>query len=102
VQVVPDIPVWNPYPYFGLDDAWPRGYPWNYIRSKPHPYNYQAGQRTCQPVIQQYLANLDPDVDAIYRLTKKLPVDFMSQELTAVALPRNVFSPYNAQVSSSR
>ena len=44
----------------------------------------------------QGLANLDPDVDAIYRLTQPLDVHFKS-DIPAVALPRDVVCPWNSQ-----
>ena len=44
----------------------------------------------------QGLANLDPDVDAIYRLTQSLDVHFKAEQ-PAVALPRSVVCPWNSQ-----
>ena len=42
------------------------------------------------------LADHDPDVDALYRLTRELPVAFKSQQLL-VAIPGEKFASYNAQ-----
>ena len=53
------------------------------------------------PLIQQGIVNGDPDMDAIFRLTRKrvgtdLDVHFDSTAPTAV-LPEGVFSPFNSQ-----
>lgn len=46
--------------------------------------------------IPQGLANLDPDVDAIYRLTQPLNVQFKTN-LPAVVLPEGTMCPWNSQ-----
>ena len=54
------------------------------------------------PLIQQGLVNGDPDVDAIFRLTRKYPL--VPLEVTfdpsapPVFLPEGIFSPFNSQV----
>lgn len=48
--------------------------------------------------IVQSLANEDPDVDAIYRLTQPLPFDFTSKGFN-VAVPKGAYAPYNAQAT---
>ena len=62
----------NPYAYFGRPTVWPRGfrlsdigYDWSnkfYIST--------SEQITSKPLVYQGLANGDPDVDAIFRLTR--------------------------------
>ena len=44
----------------------------------------------------QSLANHDPDVDAIYRMTRPLPISFHREE-TILVPPRAVYTPWNAQ-----
>lgn len=44
----------------------------------------------------QGLANVDPDVDAIYRLTLPLGITF-DGDAWAVALPSGAFCPFNSQ-----
>ena len=44
----------------------------------------------------QGMADLDPDVDAIYRLTQKLGVNFET-DVASVALPEGVMCPWNSQ-----
>ena len=43
------------------------------------------------------MADLDPGVDAIYRLTQKLGVNFQKDNIASVALPEGVFCPLNSQ-----
>jgi STELLO glycosyltransferases len=79
--------------------GWPRGLPLQDIK-------FNASQVTLKPRkipsasvgIVQSLANHDPDVDAIYRLTQPLPFDFPSKGLN-VAVPKGSFAPYNAQAT---
>ncbi len=44
----------------------------------------------------QGLADVDPDVDAIYRLTQQLGVSFAA-DTASVALPEGVMCPWNSQ-----
>jgi len=61
-----------------------------------------ATQLERPPAVQQYLADEDPDVDAVFRLTRQLPCFFngLSPELPdTLATPQQVFIPYNAQAT---
>jgi hypothetical protein len=51
--------------------------------------------------VLQSLAGHDPDVDAIYRLTQPLPLNFDAQggEKLVVLLPKRTLAPYNAQAT---
>jgi len=63
------LPVVNPYAYFGHPSVWPRGYPLEALdRTTQRTFYYSEAF----PWIQQRLANGDPDVDCIFRLTRKL------------------------------
>ena len=44
----------------------------------------------------QGMADLDPDVDAIYRLTQNLGVNFEA-DIASVVLPEGVMCPWNSQ-----
>ena len=61
----------NPYAHFGQPLIWPRGYPLSQIGVN-HKNSYRCGKRKTS-TIQQGVVNGDPDVDAIYRLTKAIP-----------------------------
>jgi len=54
------------------------------------------------PAVQQYLADEDPDVDAVFRLTRDLPCFFEGlppETPEMLAVPPNIFVPYNAQAT---
>jgi len=91
--------VFNPYPMFvELEDvAWPRGFPLTQIQNIS---TWQVSTyTTINPNIGviQSLANHDPDMDAIWRLTRKLPLNFDGGK--RVVLPPGTYSSYNAQAT---
>lgn len=59
---------------------------------RPSPQFF--ARETVRPLIQQFLANVDPDVDAIYRLTQPLGITFDAAAFN-VLLPRGSFCPFN-------
>ena len=78
---------------------WPRGYPLDYIGYPPSHKFVKC--KDAEPSIQQGVVNGDPDVDAIFRLTRKdkdvpLNVEFDS-EAPAVLLPAKTLAPFNSQ-----
>jgi len=88
----------NPYSYFGRPDVWPRGYPLQAVN-----VSEMQAVRTIKgiaaPYIQQGLADLDPDVDAIFRLTRPdaLPnVEFDADQDPVVIAP-GTLCPFNSQ-----
>lgn len=104
--------VLNPYPCFWSEEsdsqeyafAWPRGFPLESIKD-PLAVScamHNATQSEFESVaVIQSLADHDPDVDAIYRLTRPLPVSFRPprDNKDAAILPRGAFTPYNAQAT---
>jgi len=104
--------VYNPYPYYDPRSAgnysefvWPRGFPLEFVKDRRtfdadnlerHSRKKQSG--TSRISIIQSLANHDPDVDAIYRMTRRLPVEFERQGVV-MAVPPGVFAPMNAQAA---
>jgi hypothetical protein len=84
----------NVYQYFSETSIWPRGLPLDMVRKRVPPIEDLAVQRTDCP-IQQGLADLNPDVDAIYRLLFPLPVSFSSDR--KIALGRDSWCPFNSQ-----
>ncbi|KAL3858129.1 hypothetical protein ACJMK2_012740 [Sinanodonta woodiana] len=96
-------PMINPYPYFGVNEtySWPRGFPLEEIRNPAvTPDLCQSNASLAIGVIQS-LANKQPDVDAIYRLTRDNPFDFKATLETHLPLiiPKGVFTPFNAQAT---
>src|SRR3989338_2120725 len=84
--------VLNIYALFTKKKVWPRGFPLNFINKK---ITYQATKRKIFPYIQQSLADLDPDVDAIYRLTIGKKIRFEKNK--SFTLAKNTFCPFNSQ-----
>jgi len=90
----------NPYAHFGHPSIWPRGFPLediaNYDSSNP-PLS-KAGVEKVKISVQQALADGDPDVDAVFRLTrsKELKKIFFDK-VEPVALPIGTMCPYNTQ-----
>jgi hypothetical protein len=100
MQAVVDIPVWNPYPFFGLEGSWPRGFHWSYFdMDSENSETFKTKAQECKPIVQQYL-NFNPDFDALYQIANH---DFANNspkgEFKRIVMPLNVFSPYNAKVS---
>lgn len=96
----------NPYSYFGQPSVWPRGYPLEKISLDPNCSNsqnnlfYNLYEEKIIPIIQQGLVNGDPDVDAIYRLTRKnekpLNIEFDSRA-PPIILSKKTYAPINSQ-----
>ncbi len=74
-------------------EIWPRGLPLDAVLDPPP---LKVGQAEVESVIVQGLADEDPDVDAIFRLTRNLPVHFDPQA-GAVALEAQSWCPFNSQ-----
>ena len=99
--------VFNPYPYFQPTNdtfIWPRGFPLQFIRDE-HTYKVNSGSLELKVAddvefdsiaVIQSLADHDPDVDAIYRMTRPLPISFQRQK-SILLPPRAVYTPWNAQ-----
>ncbi|XP_059151066.1 uncharacterized protein LOC131937552 [Physella acuta] len=92
--------VFNPYLHFGQSTLWPRGFPLSYIGKKQQRL-YKVSSNWNTPTIQQGLVNGDPDMDAIFRLSRKsesTPLNVTFDPLAPPAiLPEGVFSPFNSQ-----
>lgn len=100
------IHCFNPYPYFHPSDktfVWPRGFPLQFIQDV-RTYNFSsvtieafpAHVQSTSIAVLQSLADHDPDVDAIYRLTKPLPI-FFHRKKTVLLPERGLYVPWNAQ-----
>lgn len=89
----------NPYSHFGQSTMWPRGYPLEYLgQHQPRAYSFAPRK---VPVIQQGVVDGDPDIDALFRLTRK-PIDkFVNVTFDggapSIILPHGSYSPFNSQ-----
>ena len=81
----------NIYSQFTKKNVWPRGIPLNHIQN---PIK-RTKKTKVEPLIQQSLADLDPDVDAIYRLTNGQVIHFDKNK--SFALAPNTYCPFNSQ-----
>ena len=95
--------IFNPYHYFSVNESytWPRGQPLEHIRNPatvPKVCLFTFERRIG---IIQSLANIEPDVDAVYRFTRNTPFYFGAtpSSHTPVIVPPNAFSPFNAQAT---
>ena len=100
--------VHNPYPAFAEKaaaaapdyalPAWPRGFPLDRIHDRA-TMNATVCPSTCATIsILQSLADNDPDVDAIYRMTRALPLNFKAAP-RVLSLPPGTMAPFNAQAT---
>jgi hypothetical protein len=85
----------NVYSLFSETGVWPRGFPLENILSE---VSYKIKPWKGSPLIVQGLADENPDVDAVYRLTQKLPLNFNKRR--PVALAPGVWCPFNSQNTS--
>jgi len=106
----------NPFPKMGasLDNTWPRGLPLSLIndessRGQPGPLMVKDLSLDTNVAVIQSVCDHDPDVDAIYRLTRPLPFTFdaiktFNPEKTrerpkTLQVPTHLYAPYNAQAT---
>ena len=82
----------NIYSYFSNENIWPRGLPLDYIHEKGQIIHNDHKEK-CH--IQQFLADKDPDVDAIYRLIFKKDLSFKNS--SPIILSNQTWTPFNSQ-----
>jgi hypothetical protein len=82
----------NVYKYFTDRNVWPRGFSLEHIQDVVPLVDEQ---QILDCPIQQGLATINPDVDALFRLTQPLPVEF--KQYGNLALGRNSVCPFNSQ-----
>ena len=87
----------NHHAHFGQPSTWPRGYP---LEAIGDAHVATVHETPLAAAVQQGLADGDPDMDAVFRLTRKPAdkrIDFSFEAAPPVALPFGSFGPYNAQ-----
>lgn len=95
----------NPYPAMGAPDtpaglgpaAWPRGLPLSLVR-RNCKFTLQPGNTKNVTVVQS-LAQHEPDVDGIFRLTRTVPFYFKDALKKTLVIPNGTLTPYNAQAT---
>lgn len=81
-------------------DSWARGFPLSLIRNN-HTRGFEAFRQDIsleKMAVIQFCANTNPDIDAIHRLTKPLPMYF-DPHAAPVIVPPHALAPYNAQAT---
>jgi len=84
----------NIYQWFTSQKIWPRGLPLQLVNTK-FDLESLVETKNCKVGIWQGLADEDPDVDAVYRLTSDEPCYF--NESAPVVLGKGTVSPFNTQ-----
>lgn len=90
----------NIYHRFSEQEIWPRGLPLRHIRDSREKLKWQSNKKQQSIGIWQGLADDDPDVDAIYRLTSNQPCTFEKSE--PVVLAEGTVCPFNSQNTAIR
>jgi hypothetical protein len=86
----------NAYKYFSDRNIWPRGFALEDLGAElPSLDNATVESWNCP--IQQGLADVAPDVDAIYRLINPNETDFTFEKKAEVVLGKNTWCPFNSQ-----
>lgn len=89
----------NMYQMFTGQKIWPRGLPLDLIQ-RQFRLEDRAAPAACRVGVWQGLADEDPDVDAIYRLTCNAPCYF--RERAPVVLGAGTLCPFNSQNTAIR
>lgn len=89
----------NIYQLYTKQKIWARGLPLSHI-SKDFELRKQLSNKSCKVGIWQGLADEDPDVDAIYRLTYNSSCYF--KDRGPVVLGKGTLSPFNSQNTAIR
>lgn len=84
----------NVYAHFTNANIWPRGFALEHLQDAVRPLD-SFPDSTLDAPIQQGLADENPDVDAIYRLTLPLPLSF--DRSANVAIGTHTWCPFNSQ-----
>lgn len=90
----------NAYRYFVDANIWPRGFPLREI-TKSYKFNELSKSKTLLDLsknIVQFMADGEPDVDAIYRLIDNKKIYF-PKDINVLALKRTQFCPFNSQAT---
>jgi hypothetical protein len=87
----------NVYKFFGNEIVWPRGFPLDRIsESKSIECSYLNLSADSAPIFQ-VIADQDPDVDAIFRLTNSIP-QYFNNDLP-IFIGEGSITPFNSQAT---
>ena len=86
----------NIYAEFGEPTCWPRGFPLHHILNSKEDL-IRRDSKELPWGVMQYLADEDPDVDAIYRMTHTEPIFFARDR--QFRLESGTYCPFNSQAT---
>jgi hypothetical protein len=84
----------NVYTHFTNSRIWPRGFPLELVNESLRRKSDLGERSEYNCVIQQFLANENPDVDAVFRLTNEVMEHFEGED---VVLGPGTWCPFNSQ-----
>ena len=90
----------NPYAHFTHRFIWPRGYPLTLIGADHSDIKSKETYDIPAPFILQALADGDPDVDAIYRLTSPDTSEVTFINRAPLGLQEGAWCPFNSQATT--
>jgi hypothetical protein len=85
----------NVYSLYSDKSIWPRGLPLENILQRTEVSINKIPKQYLSP-IQQGLADGNPDVDAVFRMTQALPLNFNKRE-QSIRLNPGLWTPFNSQ-----
>jgi len=85
----------NAYSYFSKENIWPRGFPLEDLQNSIGKTKDLQQKKISGIAIIQGLADENPDVDAVYRMTMKLPASFEKND--PLVLGNGSWCPFNSQ-----
>lgn len=92
----------NPYSCFTAMNIWPRGLPLQFLevaRVGADAIGRTQRLRTTQAIVQ-HLADGDPDVDAVFRLTRGQDLPIVFESRSSIVVPRHAWAPFNSQATT--
>jgi len=90
----------NAYSYFTDRFVWPRGFPLGQLHEGPVDSGATDPTVVESPLVFQSLADGDPDVDAIYRMTAPDTSEILFQERGDLVLSGKTWCPFNSQATT--
>jgi len=85
----------NVYKHFSTENIWPRGFLLDHIGKESSLPMHDGVKKLVTAPIQQGLADVSPDVDAIWRLTQDR--EFYFDKNDSIALSKGQWCPFNTQ-----
>jgi hypothetical protein len=79
-------------------NIWPRGFPLQATKGEPE-FNPKPSHKQSHVSIIQFLQDGNPDLDAVFRLSQKIPKKSATKSEKCVIIPSKGYTPFNAQAT---